>query len=91
MTTLDVLRTMRESLTVLLQMQPEELRALLAEGYGENSPANYRQMPPAQWALADLHLLAEGATKLAHDLDPALAEGSRAGNPPSGAPNTSQQ
>jgi hypothetical protein len=38
MTALDVLRTMRESLAMLLQLQPEELRSLFAAGYSTDPP-----------------------------------------------------
>lgn len=48
MTALDVLRTMRESLAVQLQMTPEELRASLREGYSADAPTNYRAFTPAQ-------------------------------------------
>ena len=65
-----VARGGRGQAATLLQMQPEELRALLAAGYSTDPPADYRQLTPEQWAAADLNWVAKGAKKLALALNP---------------------
>ncbi len=74
MATLDDLRAMREALTALFELEPDELRALVNQGYSGEPPANYANLTNEQWAAGDLAWIAEAARLLAALLNPEPGE-----------------
>lgn len=70
MTTLDDISAMREALTPLFQMEPEELRALVQQGYSGEPPKNYANLTPEQWAAGELAWIAEAVRLLSEQLNP---------------------